>query len=143
MKFSNCGQTCGQRRFLTSYRRQGKCCQPDCPKVFRVFQGLRPEPGPHAPKASALPTALHPVMELPQSWSNISLGRSSTRDLTEMVPSSGSVPAGCRVTALPWTQFPYSKMVGAKVIDSYHFTVFSSDVKEFSVPQVLHCSNTA
>ena len=63
MEFSNCGQTCGQRRFLTSYRRWGKCCQPKCPNGFGVFRGLRPEPGPHAPKAGALPTALHPVME--------------------------------------------------------------------------------
>ena len=63
MKFSNCGQTCGQRRFLTSYRRGGKCCQPNSPKAFRVFRGLRPEPGLHALKASALPTALHPVMK--------------------------------------------------------------------------------
>ena len=64
IKFSNCGQTCGQRRFLTSYRRGGKCCQPNSPKAFRGFRGLRPEPGPHAPKAGALPTALHPDMKL-------------------------------------------------------------------------------
>ena len=63
MKFSNCGQTCGQRRFLTSYRRGGKCCQPNCPKAFRVFRGLRPEPGPHAPKSSAIPTSLHPDIQ--------------------------------------------------------------------------------
>ena len=69
MKFSNCGQTCGQRRFLTSYRRGEKCCQPKCPKAFRVFRGLWLEPETHAPKASALPTALHPVMELFYLWS--------------------------------------------------------------------------
>ena len=62
-KFSNCGQTCGQRRFLTSYRRGGKCCQPNSPKSFRVFRGLRPEPGLHAPKSRALPTALHPDIQ--------------------------------------------------------------------------------
>ena len=44
IKFSNCGQTCGQRRFLTSCRRRLRCCQPRCPKAFRVFRGLRPEP---------------------------------------------------------------------------------------------------
>ena len=60
MKFSNCGQTCGQGHFLTSYRRGEKCCQAYCPKSFRVFQGWRLEPGPHAPKSRALPTALHP-----------------------------------------------------------------------------------
>ena len=64
MKFSNCGQTCGQRRFLTSYRRGGKCCQPNSPKAFQVFRGLRPGPGLHAPKAGALPTAQHPDMKL-------------------------------------------------------------------------------
>ena len=69
MKFSNCGQTCGQRRFLTSYRRGEKCCQPKCPKGFRVFRRLWLEPERHAPKASALPTALHPVMELFYLWS--------------------------------------------------------------------------
>ena len=60
MKFSNCGQTCGQRRFLTSYRRGGKCCQPKCPKAFRDFRELCLEPEPHAPKPPALPTALIP-----------------------------------------------------------------------------------
>ena len=60
MKFSNCGQTCGQRRFLTSCRRGGKYCQPNCPKAFRGFRERRLEPGPHAPKSSALPTALYP-----------------------------------------------------------------------------------
>ena len=63
MKFSNCGQTCGQGHFLTSYRRGGKCCQPLCPKAFRDFQGRRPEPRRPAPKAGALPTALHPVIQ--------------------------------------------------------------------------------
>ena len=63
MEFSNCGQTCGQRRFLTSYQRGEKCCQPKCPKAFRGFQGLRLEPGPHAPKSRALPTALHPDIQ--------------------------------------------------------------------------------
>ena len=62
IEFSNCGQTCGQRRFLTSYRRGEKCCQPKCPKAFQVFQRQWPEPGPHAPKAGALSTALHPVI---------------------------------------------------------------------------------
>ena len=63
MKFSNCGQTCGQRRFLTIYRRGEKCCQPKCPKAFRVFRGLWLEPKPHAPKSRALPTALHPDIQ--------------------------------------------------------------------------------
>ena len=54
MNFSNCGQTCGQRRFLTSYRRGEKCCQPRCPRAFRVFRELRLEPVPHAPKLRAV-----------------------------------------------------------------------------------------
>ena len=37
----------------------------------------------------------------------------------------------------------YREMVGVKAIDSYHFTVFSSDVKKFSVLQQLHHSSTA
>lgn len=37
----------------------------------------------------------------------------------------------------------YREMVGVKAIDSYHFTVFSSDVKKFSVLQQLHRSSTA
>ena len=60
MKFSNCGQTCGQGHLLTNYRRGKKCCKPSCPKAFQVFRGWRLEPGPHAPKSRALPTALHP-----------------------------------------------------------------------------------
>ena len=75
MKFSNCGQTCGQRRFLTSCRRGEKCRQPMCPKAFRVFQGLRLEPEPHAPKASALPTALHPDMEFSNCGQTCGQGR--------------------------------------------------------------------
>ena len=55
-----CGQTCGQRRFLTSYRRGRKCCQPKCPKAFQVFRGLWTEPGLHAPKPGAIPTSLYP-----------------------------------------------------------------------------------
>ena len=50
IKFSNCGQTCGQGHFLTSYRRGGKCCKPRRLKAFRAFQRWRLEPGPHAPK---------------------------------------------------------------------------------------------
>ena len=64
IKFSNCGQTCGQGHFLTSYKRGEKCCQPRCPKALRDFHGWRLEPEPHAPKAGALPTALHPDMKL-------------------------------------------------------------------------------
>ena len=76
MKFSNCGQTCGQGHFLTSYRRGGKCCQPRRPKALRDFHGLRLEPGPHAPKAGALPTALHPDMKL---WGGLGVFSQSKR----------------------------------------------------------------
>ena len=63
INFSNCGQTCGQRRLLTNCRRMEKCCQPMCPKDFRVFQGLRSEPRPHAPKCGAVPTPLYPDIQ--------------------------------------------------------------------------------
>ena len=76
MKFSNCGQTCGQGHFLTSYRRGGKCCQPRRPKALRDFHGWRLEPGPHAPKAGALPTALHPDMKL---WGGLGVFSQSKR----------------------------------------------------------------
>ena len=33
MKFSNCGQTCGQRRFLTSYRRGESAVGPGVPRL--------------------------------------------------------------------------------------------------------------
>ena len=45
MKFSNCGQTCGQRRFLTSYRRGGKYRQPRCIKGFQGFDFFRMDEG--------------------------------------------------------------------------------------------------
>ena len=168
MKFSNCGQTCGQRRFLTSYRRGGKCCQPNCPKAFRVFRGLRPEPGLHAPKPGAIPTSLYPDICFFGFWKfcclwsllwsdaifrrfssngqnpqttvcqrlpafrflpprmaarhsqsrratncatpgygifncglTCGLGRFLTNGFAEMVPASGSVPAGCGVGLFP------------------------------------------
>ena len=101
MKFSNCGQTCGQRRFLTSYRRVGKCCKPKCPKAFQVFRGLRLEPEPHAPKASALPTALHPVIKFSNCGQTCGQRRFLTNSFAEMVPASGSVPAGCGVGLFP------------------------------------------
>ena len=101
MKFSNCGQTCGQRRFLTSYRRGGKCCQPNCPKAFRVFQGLRPEPGPHAPKASALPTALHPVMKFSNCGQTCGHGRFLTTSFAKILSASASVSARCGPRLFP------------------------------------------
>ena len=61
IKFFNCGQTCGQRRFLTSYRREERRRRPMCPKGFRSFRMLYPEPKPPAPKAGVLRTALCPA----------------------------------------------------------------------------------
>ena len=101
MKFSNCGQTCGQGHFLTSYKRGEKCCQPSRPKAFRVSQGWRLEPGPHAPKASALPTALHPVMELFICGLTCGHGHFLTTSFSKILPASGSVPAGCGVGLFP------------------------------------------
>ena len=101
MKFSNCGQTCGHGHFLTSYRRGEKCCQAYCPKAFQVFQGQKPEPGPHAPKASALPTALHPDMKFSNCGQTGGQGHFLTSGISKMVPASGSVPAGCGVGLFP------------------------------------------
>ena len=100
MEFSNCGQTCGQRRFLTSYRRWGKCCQPKCPKGFGVFRGLRPEPGPHAPKAGALPTAQHPDMKLWDCPGVSSQSKRATNCATpgyEVVRRSGRILLNCAI----------------------------------------------
>ena len=113
MKFSNCGQTCGQRRFLTSYRRGGKCCHPNSPRGFQVFRGLRPEPGPHAPKASALPTALHPDMK----FSNCGQTCGQRRFLTSYrrggkvlsAQLSQGFPGFPRATARTWASRSQSK----------------------------------
>ena len=100
MKFSNCGQTCGQRRFLTSYRRGGKCYQPRCPKAFRVFQWLWLEPEPHALKAGALPTAQHPDMKLWDCPGGFSQSKRATNCATpgyEVVRRSGRILLNCAI----------------------------------------------
>ncbi len=101
MKFSNCGQTCGQGHFLTSDKQVGKCCQVYCPKAFRGFRGRRLEPEPHAPKSRALPTALHPVMKFSncgQIWGQRWILTSVS---AKNVPGSSSVPAGHEVAGFP------------------------------------------
>ena len=61
--FSVCGQTCGQSRFCTAFsnRRKSRKCR--CRKALRRFTLPCPGYRHGTPKAGALPTALHPVIE--------------------------------------------------------------------------------
>ena len=62
--FPVCGQSCGQSRFSVRFRDPAKSHKRPCCKAFRasasqVVDGVRT-----TPKAGALPTALHPVIQL-------------------------------------------------------------------------------
>ena len=58
--FSVCGHLCGQSRFCAAFSNRGKSRKRRCRKALRRF--ALPYPGYRhgTPKASALPTALHP-----------------------------------------------------------------------------------
>ena len=58
--FSVCGHLCGQSRFYAVFNDWGKSHKCRCHKAFRRFALLRPGYRHGTPKASALPTALHP-----------------------------------------------------------------------------------
>ena len=58
--FSVCGHSCGQSRFCAVFGNRGKSSKRRCRKALRRFALPRPGYGHGTPKASALPTALHP-----------------------------------------------------------------------------------
>ena len=58
--FSVCGHSCGQSRFCAAFGNQGKSSKRRCRKALRRFSLTRPGYSHGTPKASALPTALHP-----------------------------------------------------------------------------------
>ena len=62
--FSVCGQSCGQSRFYTTFGNRGKSRKRRCCKALRRFTLPCPGYRHGTPKAGALPTALHPVIEL-------------------------------------------------------------------------------
>ena len=62
--FSVCGHSCGQSRFCAVFCNRGKPSKRPCRKAFRRLAMLRPGYRHGTPKAGALPTALHPVIEL-------------------------------------------------------------------------------
>ena len=61
--FSVCGQSCGQSRFYTTFGNRGKSRKRRCCKALRRFTLPCPGYRHGTPKAGALPTALHPVIE--------------------------------------------------------------------------------
>ena len=61
--FSVCGQSCGQSRFCASFGNRGKSSKCRYHKAFRRFALLCPGYRHDTPKAGALPTALHPVIQ--------------------------------------------------------------------------------
>ena len=58
--FSVCGHSCGQNRFCAVFCNRGKSRKCRCHKALRCFALPRPGYRHGTPKASALPTALHP-----------------------------------------------------------------------------------
>ena len=61
--FSVCGHSCGQSRFCAVFDNRGKSRKRRRRKAFRRFTLPRPGYSHGTPKAGALPTALHPVIE--------------------------------------------------------------------------------
>ena len=61
--FPVCGQSCGQSRFSARFRDPAKWRKRPCHKAFRASAVSVVDGAANAPKASALPTALHPVMK--------------------------------------------------------------------------------
>ena len=62
--FPVCGHLCGQSCFLARFPGQAKSRKRLCFKDFRVSAVLVMDEKAYAPKAGALPTALHPVISL-------------------------------------------------------------------------------
>ena len=58
--FSVCGHLCGQRRFCAVFGNRRKTRYRPCRKALRRFASSYPGYNHGTPKASALPTALHP-----------------------------------------------------------------------------------
>ena len=66
--YSVCGHLCGQSRFYTAFGNRGKSSKRRCRKALRRFDLPRPGYNHGTPKAGALPTALHPVIEFLSGW---------------------------------------------------------------------------
>ena len=62
--FPVCGHSCGQSRFYGAFGNRGKSCKRRRCKALRHFASPYPGYRHGAPKAGALPTALHPDMKL-------------------------------------------------------------------------------
>ena len=67
--FSVCGHSCGQSRFCAAFGNRGKSCKRRCRRALRRFASPYPGYNHGTPKAGALPTALHPVIEFLSGWS--------------------------------------------------------------------------
>ena len=61
--FPVCGQLCGQSHFLVRFGDPAKSHKRPCYKAFRAFASQLVDGVANAPKAGALPTALHPAMK--------------------------------------------------------------------------------
>ena len=123
---------------MTSYRRGGKCCQPKCPKGFRVFRGLWLELRPHALKASALPTALHPVMKFSNCGQTCGHGHFLTIGFAKILPASASVSARCGLRLFPsWMGGVCSQITCATNCATPGYSVFLHDTMRRRKKQVF------
>ena len=66
--FPVCGHLCGQSCFLARFPGQAKSRKRPCFKDFRVSAVLVMDEKAYAPKAGALPSALHPVIQFLSGW---------------------------------------------------------------------------
>ena len=66
--FPVCGHLCGRSGFWVRFRSQWKSRKRPCCKGFRALAVPIVDRNAYAPKAGALPTALHPVIKFPSGW---------------------------------------------------------------------------
>ena len=68
--FPVCGQSCGQSRFPAWFADPAKSSKHPCYKGFRALAVPIVDRNTYAPKAGALPSALHPVIWFLSGWAD-------------------------------------------------------------------------
>ena len=86
--FSVCGHSCGQSRFYAVFRNRGKSRKCRRCKALRRFASPYPGYNHGTPKAGALPTALHPVIEF---FIRLGVFSQTRRDTNFAIPGYGMI----------------------------------------------------